>query len=173
MLFSLAISPYRNHLAIKKRLWLIMLLIVLIPPLITVSASPPCLITTTGVSSKFGALRERFYERRIWLQVLKMLSGEKRTFRELRCSRRGYDRHMFSLQDLVHSLKGQITIFTPSLATLPPATTLRPDHVCGKLGPPVAHCRGGSATSFGDLVRLNGGAVPTSSGFPSTAIRSI
>jgi hypothetical protein len=89
MLFSLTISPYRNHIAIKKRPWLTMLSIVLIPPPITVSAGPPCLITTTGVSSKFGALRERFYERRIWLQVLKMLSGEKRTFRELRRSRRG------------------------------------------------------------------------------------
>ena len=89
MLLSLTIFPYRNHLVIKKRLQLIMLSIVLILPLITASASPPCLIITTGVFVKFGALRERFYKERIQLQVLKMLSEEKSTFRELRRSRRG------------------------------------------------------------------------------------
>jgi hypothetical protein len=53
-----------------------MLLIVLITPLIAVSAVPPCLITTIRVSSKFGALRKRFHIRRIWLQFLKTLKGE-------------------------------------------------------------------------------------------------
>ena len=66
-----------------------MLLIVLIPLLITVLASPPCLITTTRVSLQFGALKERFYNRKIWLQVLKMLNREKRIFRELCYLRRG------------------------------------------------------------------------------------
>jgi hypothetical protein len=41
------------------------------------------------VSLKFRALGERFYEGRIWLQVLKMLRGEKGIFLELRRSRRG------------------------------------------------------------------------------------
>jgi hypothetical protein len=66
-----------------------MLSIVLIPPPIAALAGPPCLITTNGISLKFGALRERLYKERIWLHVLKMLSEEKSIFRELRRSRRG------------------------------------------------------------------------------------
>jgi hypothetical protein len=50
--------------------------ILLITPLIAVSAIPPCLITTIRVSSKFGALRERCHIRRIWLQFSKTLKGE-------------------------------------------------------------------------------------------------
>jgi hypothetical protein len=45
-------------------------------PLIAVLAIPLCLITTIRVSLKFGALREGFYIRRIWLQFLKILKGE-------------------------------------------------------------------------------------------------
>jgi hypothetical protein len=41
--------------------------------LIAASAVPPCLIATIKVFSKFGALRERFYNELIWLQILKML----------------------------------------------------------------------------------------------------
>jgi hypothetical protein len=71
----------------KKRLWLIMLSIVLITPLIAAFAIPPCLIATIGVSSKFGA---RFYKERIWLQVLKILrKGGGKTVRELRRARKG------------------------------------------------------------------------------------
>ena len=47
----------------------------------------------------------------------------------------GYDRHTIWLQCLVlsnvQSLRAPITIFTPSLAIFPPATILRPDHMCG------------------------------------------
>jgi hypothetical protein len=32
-------------------------------------AVPPCLIATIRVFSKFGALRERSYNERIWLQI--------------------------------------------------------------------------------------------------------
>ena len=72
-----------------------MLSIVPITLLIAASAVPPYLITTIRVSSKFGALRERFHIRRIWLQILKMLKEEKNAVREfLR-----YDiRYMFLLQ---------------------------------------------------------------------------
>jgi hypothetical protein len=64
-----------------------MLSIVSITPLITASAVPPCLIATIRVSSKFGALRERFHEERIWPQVLKILREEKDVVRELRRAR--------------------------------------------------------------------------------------
>jgi hypothetical protein len=53
-----------------------MLSIVSITLLIAVSAGSPCLITTIKVSLKFGALRERYHIRRIWLQFLKALKGE-------------------------------------------------------------------------------------------------
>jgi len=39
-------------------------------------AVPPCLIASVRVSSNFGALRERFYEERIWFQILKTLREE-------------------------------------------------------------------------------------------------
>jgi hypothetical protein len=46
--------------------------------LIAALAVPPCLIATVRVSSKFGALRERLYEERVWLQVLKTLREENK-----------------------------------------------------------------------------------------------
>jgi hypothetical protein len=66
-----------------------MLSIVSITPLIAALAVPPCLIATIKVSSKFGALGERFHEERIWLQVLKTLREENNAVRELRRVRRG------------------------------------------------------------------------------------
>jgi hypothetical protein len=73
-----------------------MLLIVLITLLIAVSAIPPCLITTVRVSLKFGALRERCYIRRIWLQFLKTLKGEIMQPRSFSGVRRGvHKRHIF------------------------------------------------------------------------------
>jgi hypothetical protein len=44
-----------------------MLSIVLITLPITASAVPPCLIATIKLFSKFGVLRERFYNEVIWL----------------------------------------------------------------------------------------------------------
>lgn len=44
--------------------------------LIAASADLPCLIATIKVSSNFGALGERFYIKRIWLQILKTLKEE-------------------------------------------------------------------------------------------------
>jgi hypothetical protein len=61
-----------------------MLSIILVTPPIAVSAFPLCLIVTIRVSSKFGALRERFHEERIWPQVLKILREEYNIVRELR-----------------------------------------------------------------------------------------
>ena len=61
-----------------------MLLIISITPLLAASAVPPCLIATTGVSSNFGALGERFHEERIWPQILKTLGKENNAVRELR-----------------------------------------------------------------------------------------
>src|ERR1700688_4471237 len=62
-------------------------------PPIAALAVPPCLITTIRVFSKFGALRERSYNERIWLQILKKLRGGKNAVREFRrCEERG---HMF------------------------------------------------------------------------------
>ena len=79
-----------------------MLSIVSITPPIAVSAVPPCLIATIRVSSKFGALRERFYIRRIWLQILKTLREEKNAVRELRrCDERV---HMFQCLVIYMSL---------------------------------------------------------------------
>jgi hypothetical protein len=70
-----------------------MLLIVLITSLIAALVVPPCLITTIKVFSKFGALRERSYNERIWLQILKKLKEGKNVVREFRrCEERG---HMF------------------------------------------------------------------------------
>jgi hypothetical protein len=53
-----------------------MLSIVSITLLIAALAVLPCLIATIKVSSKFGALGERFHKERIWLQVLKTLKEE-------------------------------------------------------------------------------------------------
>jgi hypothetical protein len=50
---------------------------------------------TTGVFVKFGALRERFYEERMWLQVLKMLSEERVHSGSYAVRGEGYERHMF------------------------------------------------------------------------------
>jgi hypothetical protein len=70
-----------------------MLSIVLITPLIAALAVSPCLIATIRVFSKFGALRERSYNERIWLQILKKLREGKNAVREFRrCEERG---HMF------------------------------------------------------------------------------
>jgi hypothetical protein len=66
-----------------------MLSIVSITPLIAALAVPPCLIATIKVSSKFGALRERFHKERIWLQVLKTPREENNVVWELRHVRRG------------------------------------------------------------------------------------
>jgi hypothetical protein len=76
-----------------------MLLIVLITPLIAASAVPPCLIVTIRVSSKFGELGERFYNKRIWLQILKTLKEENNIVRELlRCEERGINARCFSFR---------------------------------------------------------------------------
>ena len=48
-----------------------MLLIVLITLLIAALAVTPCLNATIEVFSKFGALRERFYNEILWHPVLK------------------------------------------------------------------------------------------------------
>ena len=88
MLLSLTISPEEDPLATRKRLQLIMLLIVSITLLIAALAVPPCLIATIKVSSKFGALGERFHEERIWLQVLKTPREENNAVRELHRVRR-------------------------------------------------------------------------------------
>ena len=70
-----------------------MLSIVLITPLIAALAVPPCLIANIGISSKFGALGERSYNKRIWLQILKKLREGKNVVQEFRrCKERG---HMF------------------------------------------------------------------------------
>jgi hypothetical protein len=61
-----------------------MLSIVLITLLIATLAIPPCLITTIRVFSKFGALGERSYNERIWLQILKKLREGKNIVREFR-----------------------------------------------------------------------------------------
>jgi len=65
-----------------------MLAIVSLMPSIAAPAVPPCLIATVRVSSNFGALRERFYEDRIWFQILKTLREENKEVRELRRARR-------------------------------------------------------------------------------------
>ena len=64
-----------------------MLYIILVTTLIAVSAFPLRLIVTIRASSKFGALRERFHEERIWAQVLKILREEYNVVRELRRAR--------------------------------------------------------------------------------------
>jgi len=64
MLLSLTISPLGATSATRKGLHLIMLSILLSTALIAASAVPPCLITTIKVSSKFGALGEKFYQGR-------------------------------------------------------------------------------------------------------------
>jgi hypothetical protein len=61
-----------------------MTLLVLITLLITALAIPPYLIATIKAFSKFGVLRERFYNKVIWLQILKTLREEKNIVRELR-----------------------------------------------------------------------------------------
>jgi hypothetical protein len=70
-----------------------MLSIVLITLLIAALAVLSCLIATIKVFLKFGALRERFYNERIWLQILKKLREGKNVVREFCCcEERG---HMF------------------------------------------------------------------------------
>ena len=64
-----------------------MLSIILVTTLITVSAFPLRLIVTIRVSSKFGALKERLHEERIWAQILKILREEYNVIRELRHAR--------------------------------------------------------------------------------------
>jgi hypothetical protein len=61
MLLSLTIFPLGATSAARKGLYLIMLSIFSSTALIAASAVPPYLIATIKVSSKFGALGERFY----------------------------------------------------------------------------------------------------------------
>jgi hypothetical protein len=61
MSLSLIISPLRATSVIREGLYLIMLSILLSTALIAALAVPPYLIVTIKVSSKFGALREKFY----------------------------------------------------------------------------------------------------------------
>ena len=75
---SSAISALGNQYATRKLQRLIMLSIVSLMPSIAAPAVPPCLIATVRVSSNFGALRERFYGERIWLQILKTLREENK-----------------------------------------------------------------------------------------------
>jgi hypothetical protein len=78
-------------------LQLIILSIASITLLIAASAVHPCLIATFKVFSKFGALREGFYNERIWLQILKILREENNAIRELRrCEERGINATCFS-----------------------------------------------------------------------------
>jgi hypothetical protein len=73
-----------------------MLSTVLITPPVAALAVPPCLIATIRVFSKFGALGERSYNERIWLQILKKLREGKNAVREFRrCEERGHHQHMF------------------------------------------------------------------------------
>jgi hypothetical protein len=103
-----------------------MLSIVLITPPIAALAVPPCLIATIRVSLKFRALRERPYNERIWLQILKKLREEKNAVREFRrCEERG---DMFRC--LVVCTK--YNKFTPVLAIVYLASNLR--LACGVQG---------------------------------------
>jgi len=61
MLLSLTISPLGATLAARKGLYLILLSIFSSTAQIAALAVAPCLIATIKASSKFGALRERFY----------------------------------------------------------------------------------------------------------------
>ena|ERR1700709_579672 len=68
---------------------MIILSIVSIRPLIVALAIPPCLIATIKKILKFGAIREKFHEERIYLQVLKIFKEESSTVLELHRARRG------------------------------------------------------------------------------------
>jgi membrane-bound acyltransferase YfiQ involved in biofilm formation len=61
---------------------MIILSIVLLTPSNAALAVPLCLILAMRVSSKFGALRERFYKKRIYLKVLKTPKQKKVEVRE-------------------------------------------------------------------------------------------
>jgi hypothetical protein len=74
---SLAISPPGNQSVTGNLLGMIILSIVLLTLLNTASVVPPCLILAIRVSSKFGALKERLYKKRIYLQVLKIPKQKK------------------------------------------------------------------------------------------------
>ena len=65
MLLSLTISPLKATLITKKGLHLIILLILLIILLIATLAIPSYLIATIKVFSKFEALKEKSYNKRI------------------------------------------------------------------------------------------------------------
>jgi hypothetical protein len=76
-----------------------MLSIVSMTPPIANSAVPLYLSAAIRVSSKFGALGERLYIQRIWLQILKTLKEENNAVREfLRCEERGIYATCFSLR---------------------------------------------------------------------------
>ena len=77
-----AISPPGNQSVMGHLLGMIMLSIVLLTPLNAASAVPPCLILAIRVSSKFGALGERFYKKRIYLKALKTPKQKKVEVRE-------------------------------------------------------------------------------------------
>ena len=51
--------------------------------LVAASAIPPCLIATIKVCSKFGALGQRLYNKRIWLLILKIVKDDNDAVREL------------------------------------------------------------------------------------------
>jgi hypothetical protein len=59
-----------------------MLLILLITLLIAAFAIPPYLVAIIRGFLKFGALRERSYDERIWLQILKKAREGKNVVRE-------------------------------------------------------------------------------------------
>ncbi len=86
--YSSAISALGSQYTARKLQRLILLLIVLLIPSIAAQAVPPCLIAIVRVSSNFGVLRERFYEERIWFQILKTLREENKEVRELCRARR-------------------------------------------------------------------------------------
>ena len=67
---STAISPLGNRSATTTITLSVTLWIFSLTPSISASAAPPCSITTTVVSSKFGVLGGKFYQERIWLQDL-------------------------------------------------------------------------------------------------------
>jgi hypothetical protein len=66
-----AISNPGNQSTTGNLLGIIMLSIVLSMPSNVALAASPCLILAIRVSSIIGALKERFYKRRIYLQILK------------------------------------------------------------------------------------------------------
>ena len=77
------------------------------------SAAPPCLILARRASSKIGALRERSYERRIHLQVLKTSKKKMMEVREfLRAKEWRATLFSCGICEIYHILISPISIIT-------------------------------------------------------------